>query len=144
MVKEGAAMIETSLTATGDIPPVPDDTAPVEAPPPKPITTVEVCIYVSTDEDGFIEGFGTSSLGDHSVEITVSSDHPIFDEGMRLWKLVDGKLEKPAGRLDSILAEEALRPPSTEEQLKAENKALSDRVDFLESVLEEMIFSIYE
>lgn len=33
---------------------------------------------------------------------------------------------------------------SIEDKLKAENRALSNRVDFLEEVLTEMIFSIYE
>lgn len=34
--------------------------------------------------------------------------------------------------------------PSVEDQLRAENKALSDRTDFLEEVLTEMIFTIYQ
>lgn len=146
MVKEGEGLIETTLSAIGDFPPEPADSALVEVPmpvEPEPLEPADECVYVSTDADGFIEGISSSPMGDHSVEIHVPSDHPIFDEGVRLWQLVDGKLEKPEGRLDSIIAEDALRPPESEEQLKAENMALTKRIEFLEEVIVEMIFSIY-
>lgn len=106
-------------------------------------------IYVTIGEDGYINGVSSTPMtigaegesGEYELE--VEEDHDVLDN-MEAWKIDGGQLVSPPERLEELLAEEALQPPSTKEQLKAENKALSDRVDFLESVLEEMIFSIYE
>lgn len=41
------------------------------------------------------------------------------------------------------LEEEANRPPTETELLKAQNKALSDRTEFLEDIIAEMAMKVY-
>lgn len=102
-------------------------------------------IYVDIDLDGYVTGFGSAPLGEGSILLEVPENHGMLtDEQLGVWRVVDGEIVKDAAREEQLIADWENRPPPEDEQLKAENKALSDRVEFLESVLEEMIFSIYQ
>jgi len=137
-------LVETTLTAIADIEPEKVEVVPVETPPDPPAPPDSAIVFFAVDSDGFINGYGSSPPGENCVRMELSRDHPIFVDDYLSWRVEGGKLVKDKGRQEQLLASEAMKPPGADEQLKAENRALSDRVDFLEGVLTEMIFTIYQ
>lgn len=81
-----------------------------------------VTIYVNTDADGYVTGWGSSSLGEGSILLDVPNDHGfLVSDQLDVWRVVGGEIVKDLAREEEVNQEaeaDALRP-STEERLRA-------------------------
>ena len=51
-------------------------------------------IYVSVDENGLIDGWGSSSISLDSVKVEINEDHPFLEDIPNKYQLKDGKIER--------------------------------------------------
>lgn len=62
-------------------------------------------IYISLDENGYVDGWGSTRSSDNDIEIELDDNHDFFKTDIRCWKYEDGELVFDEGRQQELIEE---------------------------------------
>jgi hypothetical protein len=73
-------------------------------------------LYVSTDKNNIVTGYGNTRSMENEIEITIEEDHQFLKDNPLLYQLIDGSIEKlPQEIIDEINSKPS--SPTTEERI---------------------------
>lgn len=49
-------------------------------------------VYIALDENGYVNGWGSTRSSDNDIEIELDDNHEFFKTDYQCWKYVDGEL----------------------------------------------------
>lgn len=94
-------------------------------------------IYVLLDNEGYIDGWGSSDPGGDSIEIEIEEDHPFFNDMMFKYIIKDNKIELSENA--NYLEEEYIKNKEREELINKMTPSDSERIEMLESIVLELL-----
>ena len=87
-------------------------------------------IYLTLDEDGYVDGWGNSRSSDNDIEIELDDNHEFFKTDHQCWKYENGELvfdeEKQKQLIEEYEREQ--NKPSSQERLEALENALLELI----------------
>ena len=87
-------------------------------------------IYLTLDEDGYVDGWGNSRSSDNDIEIELDDNHEFFKTDFACWKYEDGELVFDEERQQKLI----------EEYEREQNKPTEqERIEALENAMLELI-----
>lgn len=78
-------------------------------------------IYITLDDDGFVDGWGTTLSSDEAIKIEIDKNHDFFSSDQHAYKYVDEKLVKDAEKQQKL----------EQERLQEENKLSDEELNAL-------------
>ena len=87
-------------------------------------------IYLTLDEDGYVDGWGNSRSSENDIEIELDDTHKFFKTDFACWKYEDGELVFDEERQQKLI----------EEYEREQNKPTElERLEALENAMLELI-----
>ena len=84
-------------------------------------------IFFDTDENGYVDGWGSTRSNENEIEIKLDKEHDFFKSDMHAWQYLDNELvfdeDKQQQLVDERKQEDST--PSELEQVKQENDRLA-------------------
>jgi len=81
-------------------------------------------IYLTLDENGYVDGWGSTRSTENDIELELDNDHEFFKTDFSCWKYEDGKLVFDEERQQKLIEEyeREQNKPTDEERLEALEK----------------------
>ena len=87
-------------------------------------------VYITLDENGYVNGWGSTRSSDSDIEIELDDNHEFFKTDFSCWKYENGEL----------IFDEERQQQFINERLQEENKpTYQERLEALENALLELI-----
>ena len=87
-------------------------------------------VYITLDENGYVDGWGSTRSSDNDIEIELDDNHEFFKTDFACWKYEDGELvfdeEKQKQLIEEYEREQ--NKPSSQERLEALENALLELI----------------
>jgi len=87
-------------------------------------------IYLTLDENGYVDGWGSTRSSDNDIEIELDDDHEFFKTDFSCWEYEDGELVFDEERQQKLIEEyeRERNRPSEQERIEALENALLELI----------------
>lgn len=87
-------------------------------------------IYIALDENGYVDGWGSTRSSDNDIEIELDDNHDFFKTDFACWKYEDGELVFDEEKQKQLIEEyeRGQNRPSEQERIEALENALLELI----------------